>query len=227
MNDELLMGLALFGGGSAGGGGGGTTNYNALSGRPMINGVLLVGDQSAEDLLLATKLQDFVDKNGIQDVEKAGPVRVKMTDTDAGKDAYVGTEEGIGTGNGTDGFQVLPDGTPVFTGDALKKWWAVLEAACVVTKEIPLSGWSANAVSINGTTYYTNTIALTEVYEEHPDVNIDTYGTDVLPTAAQRSAFKLVAATGYFKADKTGKTLTAYSQEKPTESFRVFIKGAK
>ena len=39
------------------GGGGGTTNYNALSNRPMINGVTLQGNQSAAALGLATATQ--------------------------------------------------------------------------------------------------------------------------------------------------------------------------
>jgi len=35
-----------------GGGGGGTSDYNALSNRPKINGVTLTGDRSADDLEL-------------------------------------------------------------------------------------------------------------------------------------------------------------------------------
>lgn len=227
MNDELLMGLALFGGGtSGGGGGGGTTNYDALSNRPKINGVQLTGNKTSADLHIAEKMQDFFDKEANQDSTLADDMRIKMTKTGGGE-AILGTDEGMSVSDGTNGFKVDADGTPTFTGTALMKWWNALENACVVTKEIPLSGWSANATPINGTNYYTNTVALTEVYEDHPDVNIDTYGTDVLPTAAQRSAFKLVAATGYFKVDRTAKTLIAYTQEKPTASFRVFIKGAK
>ena len=40
-----------------GGGGGGTSDYNALSNRPKINGTTLAGDKSADDLSL-------MDQNG-------------------------------------------------------------------------------------------------------------------------------------------------------------------
>lgn len=39
---------------SGGGGGGGTSNYNQLSNRPQINGVVLTGNRSAADLSLGT-----------------------------------------------------------------------------------------------------------------------------------------------------------------------------
>lgn len=52
MNKDLLLALAL-GGSGGGGGGGGTTNYNALSNKPKINGVTLTGDLSGDDLGLS------------------------------------------------------------------------------------------------------------------------------------------------------------------------------
>ena len=49
MNLDLLL-AAAYGGNSGGGGGGGTTNYNALSNKPQINGVTLTGNKTAQDL---------------------------------------------------------------------------------------------------------------------------------------------------------------------------------
>ena len=54
---ETLL-AAAYGGGSSGGGGGGggTTNYNALTSKPKINGVTLTGDKSTADLKLFENL---------------------------------------------------------------------------------------------------------------------------------------------------------------------------
>lgn len=54
---ETLL-AAAYGGGSSGGGGGGggTTNYNALTSKPKINGVTLTGDKTTADLKLFENL---------------------------------------------------------------------------------------------------------------------------------------------------------------------------
>lgn len=70
MSTELLIASALAGGSGGGGGGGGTTNYNALSNKPKINGVTLSGDQSASDLGIDT-YDDTEIKNRVSAVETA------------------------------------------------------------------------------------------------------------------------------------------------------------
>lgn len=62
----LIMPLTEEGGG----GGGGTTNYNALSNKPRINGVTLSGDKSADDLGISS-YDDTALKNRVGTVETA------------------------------------------------------------------------------------------------------------------------------------------------------------
>lgn len=52
LNGELPDAMSLNPGGGSGGGGGGVTNYPALTNKPQIEGVTLVGDLTFEDLTL-------------------------------------------------------------------------------------------------------------------------------------------------------------------------------
>lgn len=51
--EELLIEL------NAGGGGGGTSDYNALSNKPSINGVTVTGDKSSEDYEIYPGTMDY------------------------------------------------------------------------------------------------------------------------------------------------------------------------
>lgn len=57
--EEILLYQLIASGG--GGGGGGTTNYTALTNKPLIEGVTVVGSKSADDYNLASKA--YVDAN--------------------------------------------------------------------------------------------------------------------------------------------------------------------
>ena len=46
--------------------GSGTNNYNALSNKPSLNGVLLIGNQTSKDV----KVQDEMDEITIQDIDE-------------------------------------------------------------------------------------------------------------------------------------------------------------
>lgn len=61
-NEALIMALAGSEK-SSGGGGGGTTNYNALTNLPKVNGVILTGDKSTRDLKIS--FNDLEDKPAI------------------------------------------------------------------------------------------------------------------------------------------------------------------
>lgn len=150
LNKELLLSLAYFGGGtSGGGGGGGVTSYGALTGKPHINGVEVLGNHDLE----------YYEQS--------------------------------------------------------------------VTVLVRTSGWSSATTTVDGTAYYTNTVSVADLFDSHPDVNLDAAPGRTIPTVAQREAFGIVAKGGYITADKTAKTLTLYAQEKPTADFYIFIKGAK
>lgn len=226
LNDELLLALAYFGtniGSSSGSTG--VTAYPQLSSKPQINNVELVGNKTLEDLGIAENLQDFFDVDADQTVTGTSNLTLELnysTNT-----ITFDTTDGLIIGDGTNGLRFQLDGTPVFTGTALHSWFDVIEGACVNTVQIPLSGWSASTTSVDGVEYYINVVNLTDVFEEHPDVNIDHAPGHVLPTEAEREAFTLVASSGYFVANKSTDKLTVYSQDVPTSDFYVFLKGAK
>lgn len=96
-----------------------------------------------------------------------------------------------------------------------------------VTMKVPVSGWSASAVTIDGSSYFTNELVFSAIYSSHPDVNIDSDPAKTLPTAAERAAFGVVVDTGYIACDKANKKLIVYATEKPTSDFYIYVNGAK
>ena len=95
----------------------------------------------------------------------------------------------------------------------------------IAVKVCDVANWSSTTTTIDGTAYYTNVMSFTKIHANHPDVNIAPTGSAVLPTAAERKAFGQIATTGYMVA--SGNNITAYSQEKPTSSFSIIVKGAE
>ena len=67
LDENVILALALKALKGGGGGGGGTTNYNELDNRPMINGKVLEGNMTTDDLN-AVSQDDYLTENQINDL---------------------------------------------------------------------------------------------------------------------------------------------------------------
>lgn len=90
-----------------------------------------------------------------------------------------------------------------------------------LTVQFPSTGW-ATTETVNGTTYYTQTISVTSVSGK-PIVGI-TPISGTLPTSAEQDAYDSVE---YFTADESTNTIKAYATNAPSDTFAVVVKGAK
>lgn len=81
-NVETLLALLYADGNGGGGGGGGTTNYNALSNRPKINGHVLEGNKTTEDLGIKGQAPDITVNASVDDTTGTPSVEVKKSGTD-------------------------------------------------------------------------------------------------------------------------------------------------
>jgi hypothetical protein len=83
------------------------------------------------------------------------------------------------------------------------------------------TGWTTTE-TVNGTTYYTQTVSVTSV-SGNPIVGISPI-SGTLPTSAEQSAFNSV---DYFTANDTTNTIKAYATTAPSDTFAVVVKGAR
>lgn len=90
-----------------------------------------------------------------------------------------------------------------------------------LTVQFPSTGWTTTE-TVNGTTYYTQTISVTSVSGK-PIVGI-TPISGTLPTSAEQDAYDSVE---YFTADESTNTIKAYATNAPSDTFAVVVKGAK
>lgn len=86
--------------------------------------------------------------------------------------------------------------------------------------QFPSTGWTTTE-TVNGTTYYTQTVSVTSV-SGNPIVGI-TPISGTLPTSAEQRAFNSVS---YFTADSTAHTVKGYATSAPSDTFAVVVKGA-
>lgn len=87
--------------------------------------------------------------------------------------------------------------------------------------QFPSTGWTTTE-TVNGTTYYTQTVSVSGVSSK-PIVGI-TPLSGTLPTGAEQSAFDSVS---YFTANDTTNTIKAYATSAPANTFAVVVKGAR
>lgn len=83
------------------------------------------------------------------------------------------------------------------------------------------TGWTTTE-TVNGTTYYTQTVSVSGVSGK-PIVGISPL-SGTLPTGAEQSAFDSVS---YFTANDTTNTIKAYATSAPANTFAVVVKGAR
>lgn len=90
------------------------------------------------------------------------------------------------------------------------------------TYTIATGSWSATTSTIDGTAYYTYSIALNAVSDDHPTVSIGASSGATLPTEAQQAAYDCLK-NAY--ASSTAKTLTLYAEDLPESDFVIIVKG--
>lgn len=90
-----------------------------------------------------------------------------------------------------------------------------------LTIEFPSTGWTTTE-TVNGTTYYTQTVNVTSVSGK-PIIGI-TPITGTLPTSTEQDAFDSVE---YFTANDTANTIKGYATSAPSDTFAVVVKGAR
>lgn len=79
---ETLLALLYADRNGGGGGGGGTNNYNALINRPKVNGHVLEGDQTSEDLGIKGQAPDITVNASVDDTTGTPEVTVTKSGTD-------------------------------------------------------------------------------------------------------------------------------------------------
>lgn len=115
--------------------------------------------------------------------------------------------------------EAIAPGTNVIeesVGDAL----TALNNSLII--QFPSTGWTTTE-TVNGTTYYTQTVSVANVSSDHPEVGIVPI-SGTLPTSAEQSAFNAVS---YFTANDTTNTIKAYAESAPSDTFAVVVKGAR
>lgn len=91
--------------------------------------------------------------------------------------------------------------------------------------EVPISAWSSNRVTMNGSDYYTAVLNVRNgLYDNHPIISIGATELDVLPAYSQLKAFSKIR---YVLADVENKKLTLYAEGKPDVAFHIMVKGGK
>ena len=89
-----------------------------------------------------------------------------------------------------------------------------------VSFTIATGSWSSTTTTVDGKAYYTYTISLSNVYEDHPTIVCGAAGT--LPTEAEATAFALLK---YAYSDGTAKTLKLYAESVPASNFVILVNG--
>ena len=89
-----------------------------------------------------------------------------------------------------------------------------------VSYTIAHANWSASTTTLNGKAYYTYSISLTNVYEDHPGIIEGAAGT--LPTEAEDTAYALMK---HATVNDTAKTLTLYAESVPKSDFVIIVRG--
>ena len=99
--------------------------------------------------------------------------------------------------------------------------WVLFVSDAGLTVQFPSTGWTTTE-TVNGTTYYTQTVSVTMVGGK-PIIGI-TPISGTLPTSAEQKAFDSVS---YFTANDTTNTIKAYATSAPSDTFAVVVKGAR
>lgn len=87
---------------------------------------------------------------------------------------------------------------------------------------VSVSSWSAEPATVEGRSYYTQSLTVSKVLDSNPIIDIGATGT--VPTEEEETAFSLLK---YAYLDENSKTLTLYCLDKPTSSFIILVKGVK
>jgi len=106
------------------------------------------------------------------------------------------------------------------TGGFLR-WVLFVSDGVGLTVQFPSTGWTTTE-TVNGATYYTQTVSVTSV-SGNPIVSIVPL-SGTLPTSAEQKAFDSVS---YFTANDTTNTIKAYAETAPSDTFAVVVKGAR
>lgn len=91
-------------------------------------------------------------------------------------------------------------------------------SSCAVLQFLS-TGWSTE--DVGGVTYYTQSVQVTSIFSEYPDVSLVPI-SGVLPTSAEEQAFNAVS---YFTANDTTNVIKGYALTAPTDTFAVAVKG--
>lgn len=91
-------------------------------------------------------------------------------------------------------------------------------SSCTVLQFLS-TGWSTE--DVGGVTYYTQSVQVTSIFSEYPDVSLVPI-SGVLPTSAEEQAFNAVS---YFTANDTTNVIKGYALTAPTDTFAVAVKG--
>lgn len=158
--------------------------------------------QAQYDALPATKLT-----NNVNYFIKDGAYRPQGSVIDAEGVMYDNTESGLTS----DTVQGAID----------ENASAIEELSAGLIVQFPSTGWTTTE-TVNGTTYYTQTVSVTSVSGK-PIVGI-TPISGTLPTGAEQSAFDSVS---YFTANDTANTIKGYATSAPANNFAVVVKGAR
>lgn len=78
------------------------------------------------------------------------------------------------------------------------------------------------STTVNGSTMYTYSVGLSAVYADVPTVSLAASGTNVLPTAAEQTAYALMQ---FATVDASAKKLKLYATSAPTSDFVINVEG--
>lgn len=91
--------------------------------------------------------------------------------------------------------------------------------SCSAILQFASTDWEEETV--NGNTYFTQSISVTQVVNEYPYVGISPI-SGTLPTSSEQEAYNLVS---YFTANDSTNVFKAYATSEPETTFAVVVKG--
>lgn len=86
------------------------------------------------------------------------------------------------------------------------------------------AGGTWTAETVNGSSLYTYSVAITDIYVDVPTVSLAASGSNIIPTAEEQTAYALVQ---YVTVDSDTKKLKLYCTAKPASDFVIGVKGVK
>lgn len=88
------------------------------------------------------------------------------------------------------------------------------------TLTISSTGWSNSTTTVDGTAYYTYEVALSSVFDSHPDIYLR--ALSIFPSLAEKQAYMSV---DYITVDTDTSKLKCYARSKPSANFVIIVKG--